>query len=53
VERPGSLSGDRPADGTGMPIKRWSIFIFAVVTYLLFLPTVLYAIGFVGNVFVP
>jgi protein-S-isoprenylcysteine O-methyltransferase Ste14 len=34
-------------------IKRRLIFVFGIVTYLLFLSTVLYAIGFVGNVVVP
>ncbi len=34
-------------------IKRVSIFIFGLCVYILFLGTVLYAIGFVGNIIVP
>src|SRR5262245_10877316 len=33
--------------------KRLSIFIIGAVIYLLFLVTVLYGLGFVGNIFVP
>lgn len=34
-------------------LKRLLVFIFGVAVYLLFLLTVLYGIGFVGNIFVP
>jgi methanethiol S-methyltransferase len=34
-------------------IKRWSVFLFGVVSYVMFLATFLYAIGFVGGFVVP
>ncbi len=34
-------------------IKRWSVFLFGVASYVLFLATFLYAIGFVGGFVVP
>src|SRR5215472_10190717 len=42
-----------PGNEDGVMTKRWTVFAYGVLSYALFFVTYLYAIGFIGNMYVP